>query len=105
MFNGIDYSCQNITFFDTEVDQRNQTVVDFGAIKGNDSYFHGASVHGFENFLNGTEYLCGHNVVHHDVQYIRNPFNGRVYLVVTILLIRFPCRLLLFQRIPYMRLV
>ncbi|KPP98447.1 MAG: ATP-dependent DNA helicase RecQ [Bacteroidetes bacterium HLUCCA01] len=63
---------QNITFFDTEVDQRNQTVVDFGAIKGNDSYFHGASVHGFENFLNGTEYLCGHNVVHHDVQYIRN---------------------------------
>jgi ATP-dependent DNA helicase RecQ len=61
-----------ITFFDTEIEPKSRRVLDIGSIKGDGSSFHSASVTGFIKFLQGSEYVCGHNIFHHDLQYIQN---------------------------------
>lgn len=59
-----------ITFFDTEVDPKSKKVLDFGGVKENGSTFHSPSAADFVAFLQGTQYLCGHNIFHHDLKYI-----------------------------------
>lgn len=58
-----------ITFIDTEVTETGR-VYDFGGIKDDDSIFHKASAHEFTRFIAGTRFICGHNILHHDVKYI-----------------------------------
>lgn len=59
-----------ITFFDTEVDPKSKKILDFGSVKENGSTFHSPSAADFVAFLQGTQYLCGHNIFHHDLKYI-----------------------------------
>lgn len=59
-----------IAFIDTEVDPRTRKILDIGSIKENGSSFHKASLTGFVQFLNGTQFICGHNIFNHDIKYI-----------------------------------
>ena len=34
--------------------------------------FHSGSVAGFIEFLRGTDFVCGHNIIRHDLKYIKN---------------------------------
>lgn len=61
---------KSIAFIDTEIDQRSQEIGDIGGIRCNGSSFHSNSIDGFKRFLNGTEFLCGHNIINHDLKYI-----------------------------------
>lgn len=63
---------QSIAFLDTEVDPKNHKVLDIGAIKSNGSTFHAASMADFVAFLEGTSFVCGHNIIHHDLQYLQH---------------------------------
>jgi len=45
--------------------------MDLGAIKDDGSRYHSSSVPGFTQFLRGAAYLCGHNILQHDLKYIR----------------------------------
>ncbi|MBF0648754.1 hypothetical protein IR083_07970 [Dysgonomonas sp. GY75] len=36
----------------------------------NESSFHKTSVAEFVHFLDGTEFICGHNILNHDIKYI-----------------------------------
>ncbi len=58
-----------VTFFDTEVDSNNK-IRDIGGVKGDGSIFHSNSVTDFLTYLNGTAYLCGHNIFKHDLKYL-----------------------------------
>lgn len=60
----------SIAFVDTEVDPKSQKVFDIGSIKGDGSSFHTASMDQFIHFLNGTQFICGHNIFKHDLKYI-----------------------------------
>ncbi len=71
--NGL-FSKQNrlsgIAFIDIEVGVQDKKAHDFGAIKESGEKLHIASKQEFANFIAGAEYLCGHNIIHHDLKYL-----------------------------------
>jgi len=62
----------SIVFFDTEVDPNSKKVLDIGAVKGNGATFHSFSAVNFFEFVKGSEYICGHNIINHDLKYVKN---------------------------------
>jgi ATP-dependent DNA helicase RecQ len=61
---------KSIAFIDAEIEPKSRKVLDIGSIKGDGSLFHQPSVADFIQFLNGTEFICGHNIFNHDIKYI-----------------------------------
>lgn len=62
----------SIAFIDTEIEPKSRKILDIGSIKGDGSSFHKTSVADLIQFLNGTQFICGHNIFNHDLQYIGN---------------------------------
>jgi len=60
----------SIAFIDTEIEPKSQKILDIGSIRGDGSSFHKTSVAEFILFLNGTQFICGHNIFSHDLKYI-----------------------------------
>lgn len=60
----------SIAFIDTEIEPKSRKILDIGAIKENESHFHSKSITDLIQFLNGTQFICGHNILNHDLQYI-----------------------------------
>lgn len=60
----------SIAFIDTEIEPKSKKIFDIGSIKGDGSTFHKNSVTEFIHFLSGTQFVCGHNLLNHDVKYI-----------------------------------
>jgi len=61
---------KTIVFADTEIDPQSGRILDIGSIKDNKDIFHSGSAAGFAEFLKGLRFLCGHNIIHHDLHYI-----------------------------------
>lgn len=61
----------SIAFIDTEIEPKSKKILDIGSINGNDNSFHSNSISDFIKFLNGTEFICGHNIINHDLLYIQ----------------------------------
>lgn len=59
-----------IAFIDTETDPKCQKILDIGCIKDDGSVMHKNSVVDLVQFINGVEFVCGHNILHHDIKYI-----------------------------------
>lgn len=68
-------SLNTIAFIDTEVEHKTGKVLDIGCIKDNGATFHRSSVVEFIHFLNGTQFVCGHNILNHDLKYIGKALN------------------------------
>ena len=62
----------NIVFIDTEIDQKSHRILDIGAIKSDEQSFHSNSINDFERFLTDTDFICGHNILIHDLKYLQN---------------------------------
>ncbi|PZR14353.1 MAG: RecQ family ATP-dependent DNA helicase, partial [Flavobacterium psychrophilum] len=65
----------SIVFIDTEIEPNKGTILDIGAIKGDGNYYHKTSVGDFIQFLKGVRYVCGHNILNHDLKYIGKAIN------------------------------
>jgi ATP-dependent DNA helicase RecQ len=65
-----------IAFIDTEVSPESKKIVDIGGIKDDDAIFHSASIIDFTGFLDGVQFICGHNIINHDIRYIRTAVVG-----------------------------
>lgn len=65
----------SIAFVDIEVEPISKKILDIGSIKNNGNSFHSNSIADFIKFLNGTEFICGHNIYNHDLKYIENAVN------------------------------
>lgn len=61
----------SIAFVDTEIEPNSREILDIGGVKSDGNSFHSNSIAGFIKFLNGTEFICGHNILTHDLQYIQ----------------------------------
>ena len=64
---------KHISFIDTEVSEVDNKAYDFGAVNMNNDNLHTGSVHEFSSFIGNSEYLCGHNIINHDLKYIEVP--------------------------------
>ena len=87
-----------IVFIDTEVSVEKQKICDIGAIKSRNIIFHSASVVKFYDFIADTKFVCGHNIIHHDMKYLPNIKNKK--LIDTLYLSP-----LLFPKRPYHKLL
>jgi len=63
---------KSIAFIDTEIEPTSRKILDIGSVKGDGNTFHSTSIPDFIKFLNGTEFICGHNIFNHDLKYIQN---------------------------------
>lgn len=90
-----------IAFIDAEVDSRKR-ILDIGAVKQTGQEFHSKSLSDFTAFLHGNLYVCGHNIIKHDLEYIGNAVSdaGIKYFIDTLYLSP-----LLFPKKPYHKLL
>lgn len=85
---------------DVEVGLKDHKIHDIGALRQDGATFHKASKEELFDFLRDTDYLCGHNIIHHDAQYLFSDKACRWTLVDTLYVSP-----LLFPERPYHRLV
>lgn len=61
---------KTIAFIDIEVGLESKRMCDIGAVKNINIIFHSTSLGKFSEFITDVDYLCGHNIIHHDVKYM-----------------------------------
>ena len=89
-----------LSFIDSEVSETTKEIKEIGVIRFDGSQHRGVHIRSIEEFLNGTEFLCGHNVFRHDFKYIPKSVWEQYELVDTLFLSP-----LLFPKRPYHHLV
>ena len=94
------FDTSRYAFIDVEVGADDHKVYDIGALRYDDAIFHSASKIDFYHFIQDVDYLCGHNIVHHDAQYLQVTDSHRWQLVDTLYMSP-----LLFPERPYHKLV
>ena len=93
---------KSIVFFDTEISVHENKILDIGAVRGDKTVFHSPSVSEFCAFVAGVEFLCGHNVVHHDMKHIKPHIGDALHQKVIDTLYLSP---LMFPKRPYHKLL
>lgn len=68
---------KRIVFFDTEVGDDNR-IHDIGAVMDGYAAFHSASVTGLIGYLREADYICGHNIIRHDIPYIEKSVKAKL---------------------------
>lgn len=63
---------KHVVFIDTEIQPNKGTILDIGGIKGDNSTFHSTDIGAFTAFLRGSSFVCGHNIIDHDMEYVGN---------------------------------
>lgn len=92
-----------IVFIDSEINPENGSILDLGAVKTDDSVFHSKSQSDFSRFVSGTHFICGHNIIDHDLKYVGRLINNqgeKLYYIDTLSLSP-----LLFPNKPYHKLL
>jgi ATP-dependent DNA helicase RecQ len=60
----------SIAFIDTEINPETGKILDLGAILDNGAEFHENSPQKFLKFVEKADFVCGHNIMNHDLKYI-----------------------------------
>lgn len=102
----IAYTKEDIAFIDTEVNPQTGEIFDYGAVTANQK-LHTSSFHKFADLLQNSRYVCGHNILNHDIPYIQKQagivsgqiFQNKIFIDTLYL------SPLLFPRRPYHALV
>ncbi|CDD33117.1 aTP-dependent DNA helicase RecQ family/ UvrD/REP helicase domain protein [Bacteroides sp. CAG:714] len=94
------YESLRYAIVDVEVGMTDRKIHDIGALRYDGAVFHKASNKELFDFLRDTDYICGHNIIHHDAQYLFAGTTDRRLLVDTLYMSP-----LLFPERPYHRLV
>ncbi len=90
---------KSIAYIDIEVSLKGR-ILDIGAVKENGERFHSSVISDFIQFISDCSYLCGHNIISHDIKYLR-PFLRKDYVLIDTLYMS-P---LLFPEEPYHKLL
>ena len=100
--NAVDSPEQSVKYavIDAEVGIKDHKVHDIGALRYDGGYFHKSSRSELLLFLRGVDFVCGHNIIHHDVKYLFEDRREKWRLVDTLYLSP-----LLFPERPYHKLV
>ena len=85
---------------DVEVGLGDHKVHDIGALRDDGAVYHGCSKGELMDFLRDVEFVCGHNIIHHDAKYLFGDDDSPFAIVDTLYLSP-----LLFPERPYHRLL
>ena len=90
-----------ITFIDTEIDPGSKKIQDLGAVKVSGETFHLNNIVSFRAFIKNSKFLCGHNIIEHDLKYLANYIDLTEFAYIDTLFLS----ALLFPAKPYHRLL
>lgn len=96
----VSYDTSRFAFVDVETGVNDNKIHDIGALRHDGAVFHSASKKDFTKFINNVDFLCGHNIIHHDAKYLFGESRCRQRLVDTLYMSP-----LLFPERPYHKLV
>ncbi len=96
----VSFETLRYAFVDTEVGLNDRKVHDIGALRHDGATFHQNSRSKLIEFLHDVEYICGHNIIHHDIRHLFPNGDCRWKMVDTLYLSP-----LMFPERPYHRLV
>ena len=96
----VPYGSIRYAIVDVEVGLNDCKIHDIGALRHDGATYHKASKEGLLEFLKNTDYICGHNVIHHDAKYLLANKTNRWIWVDTLFLSP-----LLFPERPYHKLL
>lgn len=99
-FNLLNRPSFKIAFIDVEASADGKKLLDFGALHESGLEFHSSSKQDFVSFVRDAEYLCGHNIVHHDLKIVDDSILSRRKKIDTLFLSP-----LLFPERPYHKLL
>lgn len=91
---------KSIVFIDTEVSIEKNSVVDLGGCKPDKTLIHTNNFQEFRDFISSSQFICGHNIIKHDLKYIESAVDEDQILIDTLYL-----SALLFPMNPYHKLV
>lgn len=87
---------KSIVFIDSEIGVEDKKIKDIGAVKADRTTFHSQSVRNFYAFISDSDFICGHNLIHHDlkylVPYLEKPLSGTVIDTLYLSPLLFPQR-------------
>lgn len=63
---------KRLAFIDLEIGRNDLKIHDIGAYRDDEATFHSSSLGAFSSFIADAEFLCGHNIVNHDLKYLQN---------------------------------
>ncbi len=75
---------KNIAFIDTEIDVKSKQILDTGGITDKGLRFHSNSTTELLDFIKQNDYVCGHNIIKHDLPYIEKVIKQDVSGIKTI---------------------
>jgi ATP-dependent DNA helicase, recQ family len=96
----VSYDASRYCFVDAEVGLRDKKVHDIGALRWDGAMYHSADKQELMNFLKDADFVCGHNIIHHDANYLFGEGALRCLFVDTLYLSP-----LLFPERPYHHLL
>src|SRR5690554_1526858 len=66
---------KDIVFIDAEVDVKSKKIVDIGGVTDSGLKLHSSSVAKFFDFIDQKKYICGHNIINHDLLHLGRAAN------------------------------
>jgi len=96
----VPYDAPRYAIVDVEIGLKDRKIHDIGALRHDGATYHKTSKEELFEFLNDTDYICGHNIIHHDAKYLFTNKTCHWILVDTLYVSP-----LLFPERPYHRLV
>jgi len=63
-------SVQSLVFIDSEINPETSEILDLGAITDSKATFHENSLSKFHKFIENANFICGHNILKHDLKYL-----------------------------------
>lgn len=91
---------KKVLFVDLEVGLKDHKIHDLGALRDDGAVLHSHSVKDFADFIDDSTFFCGHNLVHHDLTYLRKTMSLSQIPIDTLYLSP-----LLFPKKPYHKLL
>ncbi len=92
---------ENIVFIDTETGNQSKKINDIGAIKSSGETFHSNNIYIFKQFIESSRFVCGHNILEHDIKYLSRQIDFHRFEIIDTLY----WSPLLFPAKPYHNLV
>ena len=89
---------KSIVFIDTEAGIGDHKIYDIGAVRTDGASFHSPSLQAFSSFISDADFLCGHNIIHYDLEFLNAAMGKNTTIPAIDTLYLSP---LLFPRKPY----
>lgn len=78
---------RSIVFVDSEIGVDDNKIYDLGGISSDNNIIHTKNINELKDFISNYDFICGHNILNHDIKYIGKAFNNNDKVIDTLYLL------------------